>query len=551
MYTYPLAPNRGRAAVYCRKSHWDEGVSLSVTTQATNGRRGGEVVGFTVGDMDIFTDDGISGMTDDRPGLRSMLLKVFSPERPYEAVIVTDLSRLSRSSGGYINYEDMFAEGGIQLISLMEPPSNPRVKIDTTRRMRAVMNETQVVDAALKTRDNQMVVVEMGFFIGWVRPFGYRKLKVMWNGKEHTKLEPHPDEWPHLIHIKEMAKNNHSLSQIRRHLEKTGLTHPAGEIDQRKNGKVGMRGKGAWTGENISYLLTKSMAVLGCTARGGEGSGTDILHKSEQMICRNAHEAAMSEEERELIVRNLASRKRDVKNPRTHGSPNPMSGLLVCGASGATMQLHTTNGIPRLVCANKRDYTKGEPKWCPNPAVRLDIFIERTLRALLGHILTSEALQKLIRTVVKLNKEYVEIQVSRQKQIKKRIKELESEIGNFGLAVAKYGPSNPFWGREADRREEETKLLQQELQLIDTELDKKLVFLNNPSRIMQNALSLRTPLESDDPHQVKEMIQSIIKRASILDRVVTLEYAVPLPKNGTPEPILFEKLGLDKKVVLP
>ena len=196
---------KGRAAVYGRASTDNQDTGLSTATQAEHGRRLGELLGFIVEDDDIYLDEGISGMTDDRSACRKVMLKVFSPERPYEAVIVTDLSRLTRSSRGYINYEEIFAEEGIQLISHMDPPSNGQAKIDTNRRMTAVMNERQVVVTAEKTRNSQMLVVEMGFYIGWVAPFGYRKKKVMWRGAEHTVLEPDPETWPHLIHVKEMA----------------------------------------------------------------------------------------------------------------------------------------------------------------------------------------------------------------------------------------------------------------------------------------------------------------------------------------------------------
>ena len=136
MYTYGHTGKKGRAVVYARRSHWDTGMSLSVQTQIVNARRQAELMGYTVGDEDIFSDDGISGMTEDRPGFRAMTLKLFSPEKPYKAVFVTDISRLSRSSSSYFEYEDIFAEERIELISLMEPPGNPEVKIDTNRRMK-------------------------------------------------------------------------------------------------------------------------------------------------------------------------------------------------------------------------------------------------------------------------------------------------------------------------------------------------------------------------------------------------------------------------------
>ena len=535
---------KGRAAVYGRASTDNQDTGLSTATQAEHGRRLGELLGFIVEDDDIYLDEGISGMTDDRSACRQVMLKVFSPERPYEAVIVTDLSRLTRSSRGYINYEEIFAEEGIQLISHMDPPSNGQAKIDTNRRMTAVMNERQVVVTAEKTRNSQMLVVEMGFYIGWVAPFGYRKKKVMWRGAEHTVLEPDPETWPHLIHVKEMAKDNYTLSQIRQYLDSTGLRHPAEKIPNKKRG--GKRGTGRWTNSNVSYLL-KNRVLLGWTLRGGAGSGSKLLHKSEQVICRNAHEAAMTEEERELILRNLARRTREVKSPRSNRSPNPMAGLVVCGLCGATMRMHTEDGKQRLICANKRDHRKGEPLWCPNQMAGLDILVERTTEAILGHILTPKVMRQQVELVAEENRKLAAHERSRKEPIEKRIKQLDKEIANFMAAIAEYGPTNPAFGREIDRRQEEKELLERQRKQIDSELEEKLVFINDQERIVENALSLRTYLESEDPHDLTEMLNSLIRKVSIVNKVATLHYSVPLPRNQTADPILMERLNLDKK----
>ena len=544
MYTYGHTGKKGRAAVYARRSHWDTGMSLSVQTQIVNARRQAELMGYTMGDEDIFSDDGISGMTEDRPGFRAMTLKLFSPEKPYKAVFVTDISRLSRSSSSYFEYEDIFAEERIELISLMEPPGNPEVKIDTNRRMKAVMNEDQVVTAALKTRNSQMLAVETGFYIGWVAPFGYRKKKEMWKGEEHTKLEPDPETWHHLLHIIDMAKNNHTLTSIRLYLESTGLRQPAEGIVNKKRG--GKRGTGRWTNHNISYLL-KNLALLGLTFRGGEESGSRILHKTEQVVSWNAHEPAMTEEDRELILRNLAGRAAKVKSPRSITSPNPMSGLVVCGLCGATMRMHTEHGKQRLICANKRDHKKGEPEWCPNPMVKLDILVEKTTEAILGHILTPKVLSKQVGLVAAENRKLVAQQQSRKGPIEKRIKQLDKEIANIMAAIAEYGPTNPTYGREIDWRQEEKELLDRQLNQIDSELEDKLVFINDQERIVENALDLRTYLESEDPHDLTEMLNSLIRKVSIVNRVATLEYSVPLPRNQTTAPALMERLNLNKK----
>ena len=545
MNSYRPIANKGPAAVYGRSSTDNQDVGLSTAAQAERTRRHLESLGYTVDDEDIYLEEsGISGMTDDRAKFRAMMLKVFSPERLYRAVGVDDIGRLSRSSGDYIDYEIVFAEAGIELVSLMDPPGNPQVKINTPRRMKAVMNEGQVVDSAMKTRSSQMLATEIGFFLAWVHPFGFRKKKVLWRGAEHTKLQPDPETWPHLLHVIDMAKRNETISAMRQYLEATGLKHPAGDINNYRSG--GRRGIGKWTNQSVLYLL-KHLALLGWTSRGGKNSGTRILHKSEQVICQDAHEAAMTEADRELILRNIASRTREAKSPRTNKSPNPMSGMVVCGVCGATMQMHTENGTQRLICANARRLLKGDLNRCPNPSVRLDILVERTLEAVTGHILTPKVLKRQVELVAKENEKFVAHQGRRKKDIEKRAQKLGKEIGNFMAAIAEYGPSGGAYGREIDKRQDEEKHLRRELEAISSELKYKLAFVNEPDRIVENALNLRTYLNSDDEHSLKEMLTSLIRRVRIIKRIATLEYTIPLPRNGTEEPILWENISVDKK----
>ena len=164
----------------------------------------------------------------------------------------------------------------------------------------------------------------------------------------------------------------------------------------------------------------------------------------------------------------------------------------------------------------------------------------------MGHILTPKVLKRQVSLVAKENREFVASQESRKNQIEKRIKKLEQEIGNIMSAIAEYGPTNPAYGREIERRQEEQELLQRESGMISSELQDKLAFVNEPSRIVENALSLRTYLDIENQHSLKQMLNSLISKVTILDSVATLNYTLPLPRNGTEEPIFKEIFGLDK-----
>ena len=134
--------------------------------------------------------------------------------------------------------------------------------------------------------------------------------------------------------------------------------------------------------------------------------------------------------------------------------------------------------------------------------------------------------------VAKENEEFVAHQERRKKDIEKRSRRLGQEIGNFMAAIAEYGPSSGAYGREIDKRQDEEKLLKRELEAISSELKDKLAFVNEPDRIIENALNLRTYLNSDDEHSLKEMLSSLIRRVPVINRVATLEYTIPCPGTG-------------------
>ena len=176
-----LTGSRKRAAIYCRASTPNQDTGLSTATQAEHGLREAEFRGLAAGDEDIFYDLGISGMTDNREGLRRMMLKALSPERPYAAIIVTDIARVMRGLGGYINLEEILAEEGIELISLGEPPGNPQTKINTNRRMKS--RDERVPGRGYRAQDPELPDVCGGDGIL------HRMVQAIWIRKEEGDVE--------------------------------------------------------------------------------------------------------------------------------------------------------------------------------------------------------------------------------------------------------------------------------------------------------------------------------------------------------------------------
>ena len=68
-----------------------------------------------------YEDEGDGGVTDDRPGFQRMIADALSPERPFDTIIVYDLSRFPRSPSDLTRYRNQLEGAGVRLLSAMEP----------------------------------------------------------------------------------------------------------------------------------------------------------------------------------------------------------------------------------------------------------------------------------------------------------------------------------------------------------------------------------------------------------------------------------------------
>ena len=71
-----------------------------------------------------YEDEGHSGATDDRPGFRRMIADALSAEKPFDTIIVYDLSRFSRNASDLIRYRKQLEEAGVRLLSATEPAAS-------------------------------------------------------------------------------------------------------------------------------------------------------------------------------------------------------------------------------------------------------------------------------------------------------------------------------------------------------------------------------------------------------------------------------------------
>ena len=162
-----------KAGIYCRLSKDDDlqGESASISNQRELLTSVCKAQGWDV--VDVYQDDGFTGLNMDRPGLQSLLAD--AKKGKINLVITKDLSRLGRNylQTGHL-IEDFFPRHGVRYIALND---NIDTLVDSNEiaPFKNVLNEFYSRDISKKVHSSYLVSAKKGLFVGTVAPFGYKK----------------------------------------------------------------------------------------------------------------------------------------------------------------------------------------------------------------------------------------------------------------------------------------------------------------------------------------------------------------------------------------
>ena len=463
-----------------------------------------------------------SAATDKRPVFEEMRSLLLTPNHPVKTVIFNDLSRAFRDDEDFYINRRIFREAGVEIFTYEEGHLTEDDDSQLRFGFKSLMNSQVPRKTARETRRGQFGATRLGFYIG-PDVFGYEKCKVVYGEGEHTKLQPHPDQFDHLLTMKRMALENHTGESIAKHMKDLGVKTVKGKD---------------FTGQAVICLL-RNPVLRGHTHR-GERSTSRYLDKSERAVNKNAHKPAMSQEEYETIEELILVRATNPGGPRAQSSPSLLSRHVHCGLCGAPMNMSTSDGIPRLICSNKKKY-----KACRGKNVRLDILLTRVVAALVNQIATEKNLRQQVTMVAESHKEILEEKQANRKTIQKNKESKEKQISNLIDTIENRG-GNPQLYQRLDTRENELKQLIAQLEGLDELFHDQLQFLNAPEKIIAHALDLRTYIESEDPEIARTFILSFIKNVVVLGNEATIHYGIPMPRDPTGNPNPTERVSLNK-----
>ena len=296
--------------------------------------------------VDEFPDEAISGAHTDRAELRRMLTAATAKGgSPFRAVLVDDLSRLSRNIGDFWRIIDDLAAVGVKVIDVQTGMSSDQPNARQMFGMKSLFADQMLETIRYQTRRGLEGRARAGFWTGG-SVFGFATHpEAAPSNAEYPRMLPEIDETeaPIVRRIFRMSDEGHGYRPIADALNREGVTPP------RNNGRGGKHG-GGWSHTTVRSILqnekyvgvwiwnkTRSIRVPGKKSR------RFILNpESEWVIGEFPERAIVDRATWERVQARIAKRKRgDEQTMRKGQQVTLVSGLLRCGACGGPLSVRS------------------------------------------------------------------------------------------------------------------------------------------------------------------------------------------------------------------
>lgn len=363
------------AALYVRLSRDDNygGESYSISNQKRLLTKAAKEKGYV--NLPVFSDDGVSGVTMERPGFNAMLDAVKSGA--VSAVFVKDLSRLGRN---YIEVgrlmDDVFPEYGTRLVSVSEGIDTSEGESELAPFLN-IMSEWYARDISKKRRLSNSVRGGAGEPLG-PPPYGYIR------DPDNPKYWIVDEEAAAVVRrIFRMALDGYGTEQIAAALQADKILIPvhywASKGIKRPNRNTGCD-PFHWRTSTVTHILTLR-EYCGDIVNFKTYS---ISYKKKKRIPNEPDNMAIFPDVHKPIIDRAAFEKIQAKRGTTrkrktkNGEKNMFSGLLVCADCGHNLNYHFNQGNPEIKYFNCSNY-KGNRGTCQSTHyIRVD-FLEQVV----------------------------------------------------------------------------------------------------------------------------------------------------------------------------
>lgn len=503
-------------ALYCRLSQEDERLreSLSIENQKTILLSYAKEHHFP--NPVFFVDDGVSGVTYDRPGFQAMLAEI---EAGNVAVCLTkDLSRLGRNSaltGLYTNFT--FPQNGVRFIAINDgfDSADPNSVNNDFAGIKNWFNEFYARDTSRKIRAVQKAKGERGIPLTTNIPYGYVKDP---DNPRHWLIDPEAAQV--VRRIFQMCMEGRGPKQIANQLKDDKVLTPAAY--QRSHGRntpaTVSDNPYEWHSSSVVGILERR-EYTGCTVNFKTYTNS-IWDKKQrenpvekQAIFPDTHERIIEDDVFEKVQVIRQQRHRMTRTGRS----SIFSGLVYCADCGSKMQYGSSNNGDFNQDFFDCSLHKKHREKCGGHFIRVKVLEQLVLKHMqmvMGYILRYEAhFREVMEQQMKLES------AEKLQAIRKQLNRDEKRIGELKRLFVKIYEDNAS-GRLNDERfhmlsqnyEAEQKQLEAEVIQLRQEIEVQERQNDNIEKFIQKAHKY-VGIETLDPYALRELVQAIYVEA--------------------------------------
>lgn len=323
-----------RAGLYCRLSKDDEtlGESVSIGTQRAILTDFCLEHGFSV--VEVYVDDGYSGLNFDRPGFQRLLEDVITQK--INMVITKDLSRLGRDyiMTGYYS-EIFFQSKGVRYIAVADDVDSLKGNNEIAP-FKNILNDMYARDISKKVKNAKRQRAKQGAFIGSHAPFGYQKDP---DNKGQLIIDPEAAEI--VRHIFSLADSGLGNVAIAKQLQQEKCLTPSfykflkGDFRFSNYSTVRNKTPYVWSASTIGKILTDRVYIGELTALKTETINCKTKQRNptpaeRRIVTINAHKPIVSQE----LFNNIQVLRSQRRCPAYAQRDNIFRGILFCECCG-------------------------------------------------------------------------------------------------------------------------------------------------------------------------------------------------------------------------
>lgn len=288
--------------------------------------------GFEILPEHVYSDEGLSARSDDRPDFQRMVAAAKLSRQPFSAIICYESSRFARNREDAIIYKSLLRRRGIQVRFVKQDfDDSPMGKL--MEGMSEIIDEWYSANFAVETKRGQKQNAKDGYSTGGRPPYGLRITKIKnEHGKVKSRWEPDPETVPVVCRIYREYISGIGYNVIVDGLNRDGVLAPSG---------------GMWNKNTLHYILHKNQpAYLGCLVYGRENPREQqpikgkYTPEEEWVVTEGVWEAIITKEMADEAAKRLKTYKQRPRRTITAGEDGYrflLTGKIYCGLCGAAM----------------------------------------------------------------------------------------------------------------------------------------------------------------------------------------------------------------------